>query len=98
MPPLNKAELVAVWRDNFSNHTPTKEGHEKIEKIRSATKLLAEVLIDNCPTSRELSLALTSLEEASFHANSAVARHFNEETAVAKKAMEDSMSDEEKAE
>ncbi len=73
--PMSKDDLIKEWRWNLTNHTPTVDGIKKIEKIRSAAKLFAEVMIDNCPTSRDLSLALTAMEEATFHANAAIARN-----------------------
>lgn len=75
MKPMTKEELVAEWNWNLTNHKPTAEGIEKIEKVRAAAKAFAEVMIENCPTSRDLSLALTSMEEATFHANAAIARN-----------------------
>jgi hypothetical protein len=79
MKPMSSEELIREWRWNLTNHTPTEEGIKKIEKIRSAAKLFAEVMIDNCPTSRDLSLALTSMEEATFHANASIARNLTDD-------------------
>lgn len=42
--------------------------------LRERFKALAHVLIDTVPPGRELSLALTKLEEAVMHANSGIAR------------------------
>lgn len=79
MKPMSNEELLKEWKWNLTNHTPTEEGIAKIGRIRSAAKLFAEVMIDNCPTSRDLSLALTSMEEATFHANAAIARNMTDD-------------------
>lgn len=79
MKPTTTEELVLEWRWNLSYHTPTEEGIKQITKIRSAAKLFAEVMIENCPTSGDLSLALTSMEEAVFHANAAIARNMTDD-------------------
>ncbi len=76
---MSKEQLVKEWRFNLSNHTPTEEGKEAMTKLRSAAKLYAEVLIDQCPTSRDLSLALTALEESLFHGNAAIARNLTDD-------------------
>ena len=76
---MSKEQLLAEWKFNLTNHKPTDEGIEKIEANRAAAITLAEAYLENCPTSRDLSLALTSLEESLFHANAAVARNFTED-------------------
>jgi hypothetical protein len=72
-------EIVYAKNDelenNFIYHTP-KEGQTlKYEEIRHAAKMLAYLYNDLCPKSRELSLALTNLEESSMWANASIARH-----------------------
>jgi hypothetical protein len=58
----------------FTYHAP-KEGQPAIyEEIRERAKLMALALDSLCPESRELSLALTKLEEVVFWANAAIAR------------------------
>jgi len=42
--------------------------------LRAAAKSLAELMDDECPESREKSLAFTKLEEAIFWANASIAR------------------------
>lgn len=63
-----------VDRD-FGYHPPsTAEIIDAHEKVRAILATAAHQVIDLCPDSRELSLALTSLEEAMFWANGAIAR------------------------
>jgi hypothetical protein len=58
----------------FTYHAP-KEGQSILyETIRAEAKEFAAFLLINCPDSRELSLALTKIEEAVFWANAAIAR------------------------
>ena len=64
----------------FTYHPP-KEGQPKryedirYETIRHNAILFAYGLSNDCPPSRELSLALTKLEEVVFWANAAIARN-----------------------
>jgi len=50
--------------NNFSYHAPIGTQSERYEFIRHATKETAQIMMEHCPESRELSLALTKLEEA----------------------------------
>lgn len=61
--------------NNFVYHAPKNDQAERYEMIRKAGKGLAWVLVRLCPDSRELSLALTQLEDAVMWANSAIARN-----------------------
>ena len=58
----------------FSYHAPKFDQPAKYESIRTWAKSYAAMLVDQCPESRELSLALTKLEEAVMWANAAIAR------------------------
>ena len=60
---------------NFTYHPPKGNQPEKYAAIRDQAKILAEVIADLCPDSREKSLAMTNLEEAVMWANAAIARH-----------------------
>jgi hypothetical protein len=60
---------------NFTYHAPKGDQAAKYEIIRSMAKDVAAHLLMLCPRSRELSLALTKLEEAVFWANAAIARN-----------------------
>lgn len=68
--PVDKARL-----DDWHYHKPNGETKqpERYEQINQATKLVAEMLMSYCPSGRQLSLALTKLEEARMWANNAIA-------------------------
>lgn len=60
----------------FRYHRPsTEDVLLKHEAIRTRCELLAAALLEICPESRELSLALTNLDQVCMYANAAVARH-----------------------
>lgn len=62
--------------NDFRYHPPQgPDQTERYNKIRAVARGYAHELVELCPPSRELSLALTKLDEAVMHANSAVARH-----------------------
>lgn len=58
----------------FKYHKP-KEGQPEIyENLRGRAKEFAMEIEENCPDSREKSLAMTKLEEAVMWANASIAR------------------------
>ena len=59
----------------FTYHAPKEGQPKRYEAIRANAKLFAYGLSNDCPSSRELSLALTKLEEVVFWANAAIARN-----------------------
>lgn len=61
--------------NNFTYHAPKEGQLKKYEAIRSKGKELAYLIDEECPNSREKSLAMTKLEEAVMWANAAVARN-----------------------
>ena len=61
--------------NNFTYHPPLPDQVARYEQIRQEGKRMAEFLTAMCPPSRELSLALTNLEQALFWANAAIARN-----------------------
>lgn len=61
--------------NNFTYHSPIGDQADRYTGIRNYAKDLAEFLDLMCPPSRELSLAMTKLEEAIFWANAAIARN-----------------------
>lgn len=63
--------------ENRFTYHPVKSSNQaqKYERIREYAKDLASTLDGMCPASRELSLALTHLEEVVFWANASIARH-----------------------
>ena len=68
-------KIIKVIENNFSYHAP-KDGQVEIyNEIRSKAKEVAYLIEENCPDSREKSLAMTKLEEMVMWANAAVARN-----------------------
>lgn len=61
--------------NNFKHHPPKDEQNERYEQIRKEARLFALSLMQSCPPSRELSLALTHLEECVMNANASIARN-----------------------
>lgn len=59
----------------FKYHAPKDGQPAKYEALRAKAKELAEMVIDLVPDSRERSIALTKIEEASMWANSGIARN-----------------------
>ena len=57
----------------FKYHAPKEGQPERYTRIRDKAGELAHLLVTNCPPSRELSLALTKLQEASMWANASIA-------------------------
>jgi hypothetical protein len=71
----------ARFERSLTNHTPTPEEVEVIERIRERAKDVARLIIDKLPPSRERSLALTHLEDSTMWAVKAVVlQRFVEET------------------
>lgn len=60
---------------SFTYHPPKGSQQSRYEAIRDEAKCLAETMVRNAPESRELSLALTNLEQAVMWANAAIARN-----------------------
>ena len=59
----------------FTYHAPTGDQPDRYVDIREKAKNLAYTFTMHCPPSRELSLALTNLEQAVMWANAAIARN-----------------------
>ncbi len=59
--------------NTFTYHKPFGDQPQKYEVIRSQAKVLAGILNDLCPESREKSLAFTSLQQAIMWANASIA-------------------------
>ncbi len=68
---LHEGEL----KKRFTYHSPKEGQPERYQRIRDEAHGLAEIIVDNTPSSREQSLALTNLEQAVFWANAAIARN-----------------------
>lgn len=71
MSPLDGDDLI----NRFTYHPPKPGQPETYERIRNLGYTYAKALTQLCPPSRELSLAVTRIEEAVFWANAAIARH-----------------------
>lgn len=63
--------------NNFTYHSVKTEilQEHRYQEIRRNAKEFAELLYQFCPPSRELSLAITNLEQSVFWANAAIARN-----------------------
>ncbi len=72
--PIDEA-AYADMVNRFTYHAPKDGQGEKYQVIRENALEFAKGIVTGCPPSRELSLALTKLEEAVFWANAAIARH-----------------------
>ena len=76
-----KIDLVNVENDlinRFTYHAPMPNQIGKFENIRKNARWMVELFTKMCPKSRELSLAITKIEEAVFWANAAIARNEKE--------------------
>lgn len=71
---MNRLVLVDDIENRFTYHRPTPEQAKRYETIKAECKQLALELVEMCPESRELSNALTSLDEVMFWANASIAR------------------------
>ena len=67
-------EIMKIM-NNFTYHAPKAGQPEKYTLIRDTAKGLAMVINDNCPDSREKSIAMTKLEECVMWANASIARN-----------------------
>lgn len=67
---------VARIENDFAYHKPhSQDQMDRYEANRADLHGAAYRLLTRCPPSRELSLALTKLDEAMFWANAAIARN-----------------------
>lgn len=75
----DKASLHKQVDDTHSYHRPKyQETMDMMEQIREATRSVGHLMVDLCPVSSELSLALTANDDACKHAIAALARHEEE--------------------
>ena len=73
---MNTTELLERIKNNHKHHPPqTQERIDAHQEVRELTVTCAIALVGLCPAGRELSLALTKMEEAMFWANAAIARN-----------------------
>jgi hypothetical protein len=71
---LNPADVDDLEK-RFTYHKPFGTQPQRYEALRAKAKELAAMIIISCPASREMSLALTKLEECSMWANASIARN-----------------------
>ena len=57
----------------FTYHAPKGDQQERYVALRVKARELAQLVMDRTPTSREQSLALTSIQQAVMWANAAIA-------------------------
>ncbi len=75
-PDTDAEQIVAAQIEtNFKYHPPRGGQADKYKEIRALAKIMAGHYNENCPHSRELSLAITKLEESVMWANASIARH-----------------------
>lgn len=61
---------------NLTNHPPSNDDvTQRMEDIRVFAKGYATAILEECPESRERSLAMTNLEQTTMWAIAAIARH-----------------------
>lgn len=60
---------------DFTYHPPKGDQPARYQEIRAKARSLAVIICKLCPESRERSIALTKLEEASMWANASIARN-----------------------
>lgn len=70
-PPGSPEEL----ENRFTYHAPKGNQITRYATIRSKAREFALAIASDCPESRELSIALTKLDEVVFFANAAIARN-----------------------
>lgn len=61
--------------NNFKYHAPKPGQAERYVMLRERAKSFAELILEECPESRERSLALTALEESVMWTNASIARN-----------------------
>ena len=66
---------VAKLSKDFTYHIPKDDQPQRYEEIRAKGKEMAELIMVDCPVSRETSIVLSRLEEAVMWANAAIARN-----------------------
>lgn len=65
---MNDDERLAALERSLTNITPDESQIQRIEDLRDDAKSLGRAIISYCPDSRERSLALTHLEDATMWA------------------------------
>ena len=68
-------DILSDLVNRFTYHAPKEGQPKRYEDLRDYALGFAKHIVNQTPSSREQSLALTHLEEAVFWANAAIARH-----------------------
>jgi hypothetical protein len=68
-------QQAADLANRFTYHSPKPDQQPRYVAMREKFRQLAEFILAHTPPSREQSHALTLLDDASFNANAAIARH-----------------------
>lgn len=61
--------------NSFTYHPPLEGQPERYQEIRDAGRDFAEIVVGECPNSRERTIAIGKIEEAVFWANAGIARN-----------------------
>lgn len=76
---MPKTELTLAQSQDlnkrFTHHPPKGDQIERYQELRDKAREFAALIVASTPQSREQSLALTKIEEASMFANAAIARN-----------------------
>lgn len=72
----DRRQILARIKSDFASHRADEVGQTKMTAIRQGCYLLAQVLVETVPSGRELSTALTNLEQVMFHANAGISRPY----------------------
>ena len=68
--PMSMNEKLSNW---FSYHPPVEDQSQRYEQIRAAGKVFAEKLVELCPESADLTVAIRHVREAVYNANASIA-------------------------
>lgn len=75
---MSKYQPTDAERDElearFTYHAPKDDQLVRYKFLRAEARFLAENIVENCPESRERSVALTKLDEVVMWANASIAR------------------------
>lgn len=71
----DKEAMKQRVKNDFTYHAPKGDQVERYQQLRDKAKELALLIVELTPVSREQSLALTYLEQASMMGNAAIARN-----------------------
>ena len=72
---MDKTDLYKRINNDFTYHPPKNDQVDRYEQLRNKAAELAHLIVTLTPISREQSLALTFVEQASMMANAAIARN-----------------------